>query len=453
MHELVQTRDVGGRGLHRRAARGLAPPADREAGLGPGAVAAPRGRRGLAGAALGERWEDDLGYVAHLARRAPARAATATAASCCWRSSTPSAPPACAARSCRCTGPTAAAARLYESVGMRPRGRPSDGRRPLAPVTPHVSRSARARGRAARARHRVHARGPLPAAALPRAGRGRATRSPCSTRCGGFDPGAAGRRARRPRGRGRRCTPAARTWRSCAASGRPTFTNVFDTQVAAGFAGFSAQAGYNGLLHDVLKIRLAEDGELHALGRPAADRRAAALRARRRRAPAALPTRSASGSSDARPARVGARGVPRDRGGDRRARPRRGLAAAAAGPGLDPRDRAVARELAAWRERTAAARGPPRRLGPARPDASSSSPSASRAARARARPDPRHRTRTSCAAAARDIIAAIARGRAAEPIRLDEGDRLADRGRDGPVIALAEALVRAARRRPGSPTS
>src|SRR3954447_26748842 len=33
-------------------------------------------------------------------------------------------------------------------------------------------------------------------------------------------------------------------------------TNVFDTQVAAGFAGFSAQAGYLGLLHDVLKIRL-----------------------------------------------------------------------------------------------------------------------------------------------------------------------------------------------------
>ena len=35
-----------------------------------------------------------------------------------------------------------------------------------------------------------------------------------------------------------------------------TFENVFDTQVAAGFAGFSAQAGYNGLLHDVLRIRL-----------------------------------------------------------------------------------------------------------------------------------------------------------------------------------------------------
>jgi ribonuclease D len=37
---------------------------------------------------------------------------------------------------------------------------------------------------------------------------------------------------------------------------RTDVTNVFDTQVAAGFAGFSAQAGYNGLLHDVLRIRL-----------------------------------------------------------------------------------------------------------------------------------------------------------------------------------------------------
>ena len=37
-----------------------------------------------------------------------------------------------------------------------------------------------------------------------------------------------------------------------------TFTNVFDTQIAAGFAGFSAQAGYTGLLHDVLRIRVAK---------------------------------------------------------------------------------------------------------------------------------------------------------------------------------------------------
>src|ERR687895_2827710 len=37
-----------------------------------------------------------------------------------------------------------------------------------------------------------------------------------------------------------------------------TFANVFDTQIAAGFAGFSPQAGYSGLLHDVLRIRLAK---------------------------------------------------------------------------------------------------------------------------------------------------------------------------------------------------
>jgi ribonuclease D len=44
---------------------------------------------------------------------------------------------------------------------------------------------------------------------------------------------------------------------------------------------------------------------------------------------------------------------------------------------------------------------------------------------------------------ARDILAAVERGRAAEPIRLDEGERLATDSADGPTIALAEALVRA----------
>ena len=37
---------------------------------------------------------------------------------------------------------------------------------------------------------------------------------------------------------------------------------------------------------------------------------------------------------------------------------------------------------------------------------------------------------------------ASARARAAEPIRLDEGERLATEAIDGPVIALAESLVR-----------
>src|ERR671929_106863 len=41
------------------------------------------------------------------------------------------------------------------------------------------------------------------------------------------------------------------------------------------------------------------------------------------------------------------------------------------------------------------------------------------------------------------FAAAIPRGGAAEPIRLDDTERLATESQDGPVIALAEALVRA----------
>jgi ribonuclease D len=39
---------------------------------------------------------------------------------------------------------------------------------------------------------------------------------------------------------------------------RTEITGVFDTQVAAGFAGFSAQAGYSSLLADALDIRLSK---------------------------------------------------------------------------------------------------------------------------------------------------------------------------------------------------
>jgi ribonuclease D len=42
-----------------------------------------------------------------------------------------------------------------------------------------------------------------------------------------------------------------------------------------------------------------------------------------------------------------------------------------------------------------------------------------------------------------DVIAVIARGREAEPIRNDDAERLNTEAQDGPVIALAESLVRA----------
>jgi len=55
-----------------------------------------------------------------------------------------------------------------------------------------------------------------------------------------------------------------------------TFANVFDTQIAAGFAGFSAQAGYRPAARraqdPAREVRL-----VHPLGCPAADAGAAAL--------------------------------------------------------------------------------------------------------------------------------------------------------------------------------
>jgi len=40
------------------------------------------------------------------------------------------------------------------------------------------------------------------------------------------------------------------------------------------------------------------------------------------------------------------------------------------------------------------------------------------------------------------VLEAIARGKEADPVHLDEGDRLQTDSVDGPVIALAESLVR-----------
>ena len=220
-----------------------------------------------------------------------------------------------------------------------------------------------------------------------------------------------------------------------------TFANVFDTQVAAGFAGFSAQAGYTGLLHDVLRIRVAKSASFtrwdarpltpeqlryaredveHLL--PLADELQRRLRERGRLEWAREECEVIEQATDERDPEETWRRLPRI-------------------SGLDPRERALARELAAWRERTAAAedrpvgsvvrdptlvelakRGPtsPKELGQIRG----------------AGPDVVRRR-------ARDILAAVERGRAAEPIRVEEGERLATDPVDGPTIALAESLVRA----------
>jgi ribonuclease D len=218
-------------------------------------------------------------------------------------------------------------------------------------------------------------------------------------------------------------------------------TNVFDTQIAAGFAGFSAQAGYTGLLHDVLKIRLAKSASFtrwdarpltpeqlryaredveHLL--PLADELQRRLAGRGRLEWASEECHVIAEATDERDPEQVWRRLPRI-------------------SGLDPRDRAIARELAAWRERTAAAEDRPVGSVVRDPTLVELAKRAPRSPKELgqirgAGPDVVRRR-------ARDILAAIERGRAAEPIRPDEGERLATDAVDGPTIALAEALVRA----------
>jgi ribonuclease D len=222
---------------------------------------------------------------------------------------------------------------------------------------------------------------------------------------------------------------------------RTEVTNLFDTQVAAGFAGFSAQAGYLGLLHDVLKIRLAKSASFtrwdhrpltdeqlkyaredveHLL--PLTDELQRRLRDRGRLEWACEECRPIAASTDERDPDEVWRRLPR-------------------ASGLDPRERAVARELAAWRERTAEREDRP--VGSILRD-----PSVVELAKRQPRdrkalgairgitPDVLRRR-------ADEVLDAIARGHAAEPIRLPAEERLSTEPGDGPVIALAESFVRA----------
>jgi ribonuclease D len=218
-------------------------------------------------------------------------------------------------------------------------------------------------------------------------------------------------------------------------------TNVFDTQVAAGFAGYSAQAGYLGLLHDVLKIRLSksasftrwdarpltaeqlqyarEDVEhLFALADEIQRRLIEKGRLEWAREEC-LPIANASDERD--PDEVWRR-LPR-------------------ASGLDPRERAVARELAAWRERMAEREDRP--VGSILRDPSVVELAKRKPADTRALGNIRGVTPDVVRRRGRDIVAAIERGRAAEPIKLEAEERLGSDSGDGPVIALAESLVRA----------
>src|ERR1700754_648583 len=200
------------------------------------------------------------------------------------------------------------------------------------------------------------------------------------------------------------------------------FTNVFDTQVAAGFAGSSAQAGYNGLLHDVLRIRLPKTASFtrwdarpltdeqvryargdveHLL--PLADEIRRRLEERGRLEWAKEECRAIAGATDERAPLEVWRRLPRV-------------------AGLNAQERAVVRELAAWRERTAAREDRP--VGAVLRD-----PTVVELAK-------RHPTGRRDLSQIRgvnpdavrrrgdDIVKAIEAGLEAPPVQLDEGDRL-----------------------------
>jgi ribonuclease D len=216
--------------------------------------------------------------------------------------------------------------------------------------------------------------------------------------------------------------------------------NIFDTQIAAGFTGASAQAGYGNLLGSVLGQRVgktasytrwdarpltaeqlgyAAEDVLHLLQladeiqrRLSDSGRAEWAREECRRLESATDERDPDTAWERLP-RVGQ---------------------------LDPRSRAVAQELAAWRERTASELDRP--VGsivadPALVELAKRRPSSTQGLeQIRGLHPPTIKRRGEA------ILEAIERGRQAEPIPRDEARARSESG-DAPLIALAEALLRA----------
>jgi ribonuclease D len=221
---------------------------------------------------------------------------------------------------------------------------------------------------------------------------------------------------------------------------RTELNNIFDTQIAAGFAGASAQAGYGNLLGSMLGLRVGKTASYtrwdarpltgEQLGYAAedvahllqlSDEIRGRLDASGRLGWALEECRRLESATDERDPWTAWERLPR------------------VGQ-LDPRSRAVARELAAWREQTASELDRP--VGsivadPAMVELAKRRPSAlSGLEQIRGLHPPTIKRRGDA------ILEAIARGREAAPIPRDEGRARSESG-DAPLIALAEALLRA----------
>jgi len=223
-------------------------------------------------------------------------------------------------------------------------------------------------------------------------------------------------------------------------SWRTTLVNIFDTQVAAGFAGGSAQAGYANLLGAILGLRVGKTASYTRWdARPLtaeqlsyatedvanllelADELQQRLRSTGRLEWAREECRRLEAATDERDPYTAWERLPRINQ-------------------LDPRSRAVARELAAWRERTAASEDRP--IGSVLADPplvelakrKPSTPAGLEQIRGIHPPTIKRRGAA--------IIESIAAGLNAPPIPREEARGRSDPS-DTPLIVLAEALLRA----------
>jgi ribonuclease D len=221
---------------------------------------------------------------------------------------------------------------------------------------------------------------------------------------------------------------------------RTEIHNIFDTQIAAGFAGASAQAGYSNLLGAMLgrtvgktasytrwdarpltgeQLAYAAEDVLHLL--ELADEIQHRLESTGRLEWAREECRRLESATDERDPYSAWERLPRI-------------------GQLDPRARAVARELAAWRERTASAQDRP--VGSVLPDPALVELAKRRPSELKALEQIRGLHPPTIKRRGDAILSAIADGREAPPIPRDEGRGRSESG-DAPLIALSEALLRA----------
>ena len=221
---------------------------------------------------------------------------------------------------------------------------------------------------------------------------------------------------------------------------RTQLTNIFDTQIAAGFAGASAQSGYGNLLAQVLGRRVgktasytrwdvrplteeqlsyAAEDVVHLL--ELADELQSRLAKSGRLEWAREECRRLESATDERDPETAWERLPR------------------VGQ-LDPRSRAVAKELAAWRERTASEEDKP--VGSVLADPALVEVAKRQPKDVRAMEQIRGIHPSGIRRRGRAILDVIERGRQAEPIPREEARSRFDSA-DAPLISLAEALLRA----------